>query len=62
MREGQAVDAEFCGSLTITEEGELRPSRNRFGAVIDRFGVTRMPEDESQPKDRELRFPMGRER
>ena len=41
------VEAEFRGSLTICEDGELRPTRDSLtGAVVDKFGVYRMPEDE----------------
>lgn len=47
------VDAEFRGYLTICEDGELRPTINTFGAVTDRFGVYRMPEESlPEPLDR----------
>jgi hypothetical protein len=49
------VEAEFLGSLTICEDGELRPSVNTFGAVVDKFGVYRMPEDPPEPLDRRPR-------
>lgn len=61
MSPDDSVEAEFCGSLTVTEQGDLLPTRDRFGNVVDRFGTYRAVEDESQPKDRELRFFEGRE-
>lgn len=56
----QSLEGQY-DALTICEDGELRPTRNEFGGVVDRFGVYRMPEDESHPQDRELRFIEGRE-
>lgn len=47
-----SVDAEFVGRLTICEDGELRPTYNQFGAVVDKFGVYRMPEDPPEPLER----------
>lgn len=55
----RAGDAEFL-SLTICEDGALRPTRNEFGAVIDKFGVYRGPEEERDSTHPDFYRELGR--
>jgi len=42
-----AVEVEFSGSLTLCEDGSIRPTVNSItGAVVDKFGVYRAEEDD----------------
>ena len=45
VAEDPQVDAEFRGSLTICEDGALRPTFNQTGGVVDKFGVYRIPDE-----------------
>lgn len=47
--EDQSVEAEFLGSLTICEDGQLLPTYDIHGGVLDKFGIYRPTEDPPEP-------------